>query len=46
MIKSIGGSDHDSGTTVPARWDDLRFPASRIRQGATQKPDFDTTNLG
>ena len=27
-------------------WDDLRFPATRIRQGATQKPDFDTTNLG
>lgn len=45
MSKS-GGSDHDSGFTVPARWDDLRFPATRIRQGATQKPDFDTTNLG
>ena len=28
------------------RWDDLRFPATRIRQGATTKPDFDTTNLG
>ena len=27
-------------------WDDLRFPATRIRQGATSKPDFDTTNLG
>ena len=27
-------------------WEDLRFPASRIRQGATQKPDFDTTDLG
>jgi len=29
-----------------AVWDDLRFPASRIRQGATAKPDFDVTNLG
>jgi len=27
-------------------WEDFRFPATRIRQGATQKPDFDTTNLG
>ena len=27
-------------------WEDLRFPASRIRQGATQKPDFDTDDLG
>lgn len=27
-------------------WEDLRFPATRIRQGATAKPDFDTTNIG
>jgi hypothetical protein len=27
-------------------WEDLRFPASLIRQGATTKPDFDTTNIG
>lgn len=27
-------------------WDDLRFPATRIRQGVSQKPDFDTTELG
>ena len=27
-------------------WEDLRFPATAIRQGATTKPDFDTTNLG
>lgn len=27
-------------------WEDLRFPATRIRQGATQKPDFDTDNVG
>lgn len=27
-------------------WDDLRFPATRVRQGATTKPDFDITELG
>lgn len=27
-------------------WNDLKFPATRIRQGATAKPDFDTTDLG
>ena len=27
-------------------WDDIRFPATRIRQGASAKPDFDTTDLG
>ena len=27
-------------------WDDMKFPATRIRQGATAKPDFDTTNMG
>jgi len=27
-------------------WNDLRFPATTIRQGATTKPDFDTTNVG
>ena len=26
-------------------WDDRTFPSSRIRQGATQKPDYDTTDL-
>ena len=28
------------------KWDDLRFPAQRQRQGATGKPDFDYTNIG
>lgn len=32
--------------TNELRWEDLRFPSSRIRQGASQKPDFDTTNVG
>lgn len=27
-------------------FEDMRFNATRIRQGATAKPDFDTTNLG
>lgn len=27
-------------------WDDLKFPATTLRQGATSKPDFDSTNLG
>jgi hypothetical protein len=27
-------------------WRDEQFEATRIRQGATAKPDFDTTNLG
>ena len=27
-------------------WDDLRFPATRIRQGATLKPDFDIVDFG
>ena len=27
-------------------WDDLKAPATSVRQGATAKPDFDTTELG
>lgn len=27
-------------------WEDMRFPATRVRRGATSKPDFDYTNLG
>lgn len=27
-------------------WEDLRFPATTLRQGVTTKPDFDATNLG
>lgn len=27
-------------------WDDLKAPATTIRQGATTKPDFDSTELG
>lgn len=28
------------------RWRDDKYPATLLRQGATLKPDFDTTNLG
>ena len=28
------------------QWDDLKFPATTLRQGATTKPAFDATNLG
>lgn len=28
------------------RWTDLRFPFTRDKQGQTDKPDFDFTNLG
>lgn len=37
-----------NGTRVdsPPAWDDLRFPATRIRRGVTQKPDFDTNEIG
>ncbi len=28
------------------RWEDLRFPFSRDKQGQTQKPDYDYTNMG
>jgi len=27
-------------------WEDLRFPATQLRQGALSKPDFDYTNVG
>lgn len=27
-------------------WDDLQAPATTVRQGASTKPDFDSTNMG
>ena len=27
-------------------WNDLRFPSTQVRQGASTKPDFDATDLG
>jgi hypothetical protein len=42
-----GGSDHDSGTTVPIRWEDMRFPASAFNPpGEVSDPGYDTTNGG
>lgn len=44
--------DTDSATfygqvvTTDTLWDDLKFAASRLRQGATLKPDFDTDSVG
>ena len=28
------------------QWDDLKFPATTLRQGATTKPDFDPVDVG
>lgn len=36
----------DTGQLAGTRWTDESFPATRQRQGATQKPDFDYTNMG
>ena len=36
----------DNLKLIKGNWDDLRFPATRLRQGALQKPDFDNTELG
>lgn len=41
-FKGVKTSDIKGGVV----WDDLKFPATRLRQGATLKPDFDTTNIG
>lgn len=37
---------YDGDEAVNVGWDDLRAPATRIRQGVTAKPDFDTVNFG
>ena len=37
---------YDGNQAVNAGWDDLKAPATTIRQGATSKPEFDTTNMG
>ena len=36
----------DSGDLAAVRWTDKSFPLGRDRQGVSQKPDFDYTNLG
>jgi len=38
---------HDNGGVLPAQWDDLRFPASAVKQNpVTAKPDFDVWRMG
>ena len=39
-------SGPDSGYLSSPRWTDMSFPATRDKQGQTQKPDFDFTELG
>jgi len=36
----------DAGLFVGVRWDDLRFPFTRDRQGVAAKPDYDFIRLG
>jgi len=36
----------DDITYSDSYWDDLRFPSTRLRQGALQKPDFDYDRVG
>lgn len=43
MTQKISDAEITYGDTY---WDDLKFPATTIRQGATTKPDFDSTDLG
>jgi len=33
-------------TYVPPTWDDIRIPFTRDKQGQSQKPDYDFTNMG
>lgn len=35
-----------TGFFSPPNWDDKNVSATRVRQGATGKPDFDETNIG
>jgi hypothetical protein len=48
MLDSFHNKTEDSYPEyeVPVQWEDLRFPATTQRQGATTKPDFDFTEFG
>jgi len=46
QVSDFTNIEVDQITYSDSYWDDLRFPATTIRQGATTKPDFDTDNLG
>ncbi len=39
-------SVHRGASGGQLRWTDLRFAGGRDKQGNTQKPDYDYTNLG
>ena len=47
-MKSVGFSNIVNSSEVRDGivWKDATFPATRLRQGASLKPDFDTTNIG
>ena len=46
MERYVNGRLVSEGEWYPYKWDDLRFPATRLRRGALQKPDFDFDNIG
>lgn len=46
QLEALRSQQQEGDPAANEGWEDLRFPATRIRQGATQKPDFDTTNMG
>jgi len=43
QLKTTGVTPLEMADTT---WEDLRFPATTVRQGANFKPDFDYTNVG
>ena len=45
-VQSAINEQYDDLQKTNIIWDDLRAPATTIRRGATNKPDFDTTNMG
>jgi len=45
-VQNAIDQQYDGEQSVEIGWDDMRSPATTIRQGATNKPDFDATNLG
>jgi hypothetical protein len=44
MLNYISATSSWSATNI--QWDDLRFPLTKDKQGANEKPDFDFTNIG
>jgi hypothetical protein len=45
-FESAVEQQYDGDNAVNVGWDDLKFPATTVRQGASTKPDFDTTDIG